>query len=130
MTRVTPTFGPTDEDVLRQSYEHGYEGFDHVDPDHLLPEDVSAETVLEHDDFRLSDYESVRVSVSEDRYMKGLWWALEDYYEEHKSEEEYQQFQREAAVAEDFDSAFRAGAYAALRGDPCDPEGDLPFFNV
>lgn len=127
MTR-TPAFGPTDADTVRQAYEHGYTAFDHTDPGHLLPDDVDPSDVIADDDRALSDYESVRVAISESDANRRLWWGLEDYYSEHKSEEEETRFQREAAVAEDFDTAFSAGAYAALRGDDADPERDVGIF--
>lgn len=125
----TPTLGPTDDDAHRQAYDHGYSAMDRVDPDHLLPDDVDAVEIIEDDDRHLSEFESVRIAVTESQAMKSLWWALSDYYAEHKTEEEAQRFEREAAVAEDFDTSFRAGAYAALRGGGPDPEGDLPFLD-
>lgn len=125
--RSTPTLGPTDADAYRQAYEHGYSGFDHTDPDHLLPDDVTFEEIQETDAMRLSDFEEVRVAIVESHENKSLWWSLDDFYAEHKSDEIEERYQREAAVAEDFDTAFQAGAYAALRGEECDPQGDLPF---
>lgn len=113
---------------MRSAYHYGYSHFeinsptDFIDPDDL---DTDVETAIEK--LGLGHFESVRVAISESAANKRLWWALEDFYEEHLPEQ-YDQMMREAAVAEDYDTAFQAGALAAIRGDEADPDDDLSLF--
>ena len=117
-----PRLGTTFEEALRGAYRYGYERFDHLDARHVLPDDVELSEAL---DVGLHTFESVRLTATESQENKRLWWAIEDFYEEHMPQEEYERLQREAAVAEDLDTAFMAGYYAAIRNEPCNPDDDL-----
>lgn len=79
------------------------------------------------DDFIPDDLrEDIDVSLHEGMEYDRFHWAIEDFYENHMSDEEYQQFQRELAVAEDIIMAYDAGAWDNLLGEEYNPE-DLPF---
>jgi hypothetical protein len=123
----TPHLGTTPEEALRSAYSYGYSYFKMNDPEDFIdPDDLDTDIETAIEELGLFHFESVRVAVTESQANKRLWWALEDFYEEHLPLQ-YPQFKREAAVAEDYDTAFQAGASAAILGEERDPEGDLSF---
>jgi len=116
--------GETDPEVMRQAFFMGYDAFESNSPSDFLDES-EVERYQEDDDTYLSDFENVRVAISESSECRKLWRELETYYEVEKSEEEEKRFKVEAAVAEDFDVAFNAGAMSAISGDSRDPEDHI-----
>lgn len=102
----------------------GYDAFESNSPSDFLDES-EIEMYQNYDDAYLSEFENVRVAISEHSKHRELWAKLDKYYEEEKSEEEEKQFKREAAVAGDFDVAFHAGAMSAISGDNRDPDDHI-----
>ena len=115
-----PNLGDGDvTDALLNAYHYGHSAFYYANLDHFVPEDVDGEEAAENGVLR--EIESVRVTITESAPNRRLWSSLDAWYEQHRTAGEYERFKREAAVAEDFDMMFIAGAFDALEGR--DPRG-------
>jgi hypothetical protein len=114
-----PALGPSWEDAIRSAYRYGYKhferGFSKEKEDLASLHDDAAEEVIANE----SKYQLL---VCESAANRRLWVAIDSFYDEFRSEEEYEQLQREAAVAEDIDVAFECGAHDALLQRECNPE--------
>jgi len=108
----TPNLGTSWSEAIKSAYAFGYQSFEHSHAD-IIDEARSIQSEAGRDmavDFLMN--EAQWFINGEDN--KRLWWAIDDFYEAHMPQEEYERLQREAAVAEDLDSAFQAGAYDAI----------------
>ena len=109
--------GSTWNEAIESVYTAGFEQFEYsmagiIDEVREVKdsdgEDAASELLLNEYDWFISE------STQE------LWWAIEDFYKDHMSEEEYEHLMREAVVAEDLSVAFQAGAYDAIMEKECD----------
>lgn len=118
MSSTIPSLGSTWEKAVKDCYHIGYDYFSGIGFKNLKEE--LRQLAHEHGDRYAVDVAmndaGIDAAIHENEGYRRLWWAIEDFYEEHMSQEEYERFQREAAVAEDLDAAWEAGAFDALLG--------------
>jgi len=119
--------GTTRESALVASYEHGYEAFNRIRVNRILPDDVDVYNGEAPPP--LHEYQSVRLEIKESGANRRLWGALDEFYHNHRPDDVAEQYEREAAVAEDYVVAFEGGCYAALKNEACRPYADLPWFD-
>lgn len=118
-----PNLGTTWREAIRSAYAHGFESFDHSNAELIdVARDLKDEMGWRDAAHEMANRGDFQAFISGGQANRELWWAIDDFYAEHATAEEYEQLKREAAVAEDIDSAFEAGAYDAILDREYDPD--------
>lgn len=125
-TAHSPNLGETWSEAVVEAYRYGYEYFSHgyeavtKEYEKLLErENIDSPGVA-----RAVVKEKMQVGqiVSTSEGSRALWKGIDLFFDNHMPEEVTRQYHREAAVAEELDVAFEAGAQDALFNQPCNPE--------
>jgi len=107
----------------------GYEAFtDRTDRLARAVRDLYQHGLEDHASELLHNTGAGQAYIAEDTAHGALWREIDRYYAVHADDETEAQYYREAAVAEDLDAAFDAGAWAALTGQECDPDDVAHFY--
>lgn len=118
MTR--PYLGTSWNAAVTNAYKWGYESFDEsfelADEMQEIAQEAGERAAI---DWAANDADAQQEVVCS-AANKQLWESIDRFYKNHMPQLKYEQLQREAAVAEDLDAAFEAGAYDALLGRPMD----------
>lgn len=123
----TPNLGSTWEEALKSAYHLGYDRTEFAF--HDIKSDIRE--LAEEVEHPISTWEERNYYLSE-IICEGMdynhfWYAIENFYESHMPEEDYERFLREAAVAEDFVTAYDTGFYDGILGNERNPEDGLSF---
>lgn len=121
-----PNLGTTWKEAIESAYAYGYECWEYSFAE---IKDIAQQEAEENGermavDMLMNEYDYI--THGED--SRKLWWAIDEFYENYMPQEDYEQLQREAAVAEDLDSAYEAGCYDAILGREYNPEKVSHFY--
>jgi len=118
-----PDLGETWEDAIKSAYKYGYNTFEGEYSYELVKEKMREWEHEEGQTYAIdmaSNDASVQQTINTSSHNRKLWEAIDDFYREHRTEEEYEHFRAEAVVAEDIYISWEAGAYDALLGNEPD----------
>jgi len=118
----TTALGTSWEEAVKNSYRRGYDHFDGIGYEEIKEtmQGWAKEQDQNHAIHRAMNDPSIDAAIHGCQAHGELWWDIEDFFANHQSLERFERFQQEAAVAEDLDAAFEAGAYDALLGNESD----------
>jgi len=118
----TTALGTSWEEAVKNSYRRGYDHFDGIGYEEIKEtmQGWAKEQDQNHAIHRAMNDAGIDGTIHDCQAHREFWWDIEDFFENHQSEEMYERFQREAAVAEELDISWETGAYDALLGNESD----------
>lgn len=110
-----PNLGTTWESAIKSAYVHGFDAWDNSYVE--IKDIVQKESEENGEDIAIdmltNQYDYV---TGEGSTHREIWWAIDEFFAEHMSEEMNERYQREAAVAEDIYCAYESGCYDGILG--------------
>lgn len=113
-----PDLGTTWSEAVESAYNYGYNQFDNERNESLRSElrDVKSGYGKSFAATWAHNAQSFEMTVHEGRIHRELWNAIDEFFTEEMPQQISERYKREAAVAEEIDVAYEAGALDALLG--------------